>query len=449
MRLKTLLITALAISSTPLAASPQDQASPKPATKVAEQDAKQGGKQGDKEMSWTGVLGEKEFAALHELKKGEAPKLHGTMVEVAGGKHYLSLPKKGKPKAAVLVIHEWWGLNANVKHWTDRLAADGYAALAVDLYNGVVATSRDGALEAMRSVDADKATKTLLAALRFLKEDKRVRAKRRACIGWCFGGGWSLKLAIAAPDLDAAVIYYGRLIRDAKQLAPIKAKVLGIFGNKDRGIPPKSVDAFEAAMIKANKSVEIHRYDANHAFANPSSARYDAKNAAAAWKRTRVFLRSYLLGPKKKGAERPSFAAGRRRISYELPLGWKLKRPAPMRNVNFDIGKGMQCYVTVLGGAAGGIGPNVNRWRAQLGLEEAGDDEVAKLPKLEMLGKKAIYVAIDGSYTSRDGEQVDPARMLAVICPMEGNVVFVKLIGPGKGVKANEAKFKAFCKSLR
>lgn len=402
-----------------------------------------------KPMSWTGVLDEKTFAALHELKKGEAPELHGEMIRIGDDRAYLSLPKKwpqpGSECSAVLVIHEWWGLNDNVKHWADRLAADGHAALAVDLYGGVVATTRDEAMSSMRSVEADVATKTLLAAHEFLAKDPRVLAKRRACVGWCFGGGWSLKLAMAAPDLDAAVIYYGRLIDDPEVLAKIRAKVLGVFGNRDSGIPPKSVDAFEKAMKKAKKSIEILRYDADHAFANPSSARYDATNAAAAWKRVRAFLHENL----RVASTRPSFAFGARRFTYTMPQGWSVKPPRAMRNLDLAVDDALQCYVTVLPGAAGGVGPNVNRWRMQLGQDVVDDAEIEKLPRFDMLGARAVSVSIDGSFKRRDGSKVENGRMMAVICPLDDAVVFVKMIGPRKVVDAHASKFTAFCRSMR
>ena len=243
-------------------------------------------------------LTEQEFAALHELKTGEAPKLSGAMVTIAKQKHYLALPKnQAAPMPAVLVIHEWWGLNDHIKHCADRLAAEGYAALAVDLYRGKVGTTRDQALELMKSVDAEQAKATVDAAMKFLKADPRIRATRRASLGWCFGGGWSLQTAITQPELDACVVYYGRMPTDAKQLARIQAPMLGVFGSKDRGIPPAKVKAFEEAMRKAKKSFRPLMYDANHAFANPSSARYDQKNAAAAWRETQAFLKKHLAKP--------------------------------------------------------------------------------------------------------------------------------------------------------
>lgn len=242
-------------------------------------------------MTWTGVLNEEEFKKLHDLKPEAAPPARGVMVEVGGQQHYLSLPADAKPPLpAVIVIHEWWGLNGHIKHWADRLAADGYAALAVDLYGGKVATTRDEAMAAMQSVDEAAAERTLLAAHAFLKSEPRVLASKRASLGWCFGGAWSLRLALAAPDLDGAVIYYGRLVTEAERLKAIRAPILGVFGTRDRGIPPDSVDAFEAGLKAAGRTARILRYDADHAFANPSNPKYDEKNAADAWAHVLAFL---------------------------------------------------------------------------------------------------------------------------------------------------------------
>ncbi|HEX6813933.1 MAG TPA: dienelactone hydrolase family protein [Planctomycetota bacterium] len=244
-----------------------------------------------------GELSEKEFAALHELKKEAPPKPTGTMVEVGEAAHYLALPKDKKaPLPAVIVIHEWYGLNDHIKHWADRLAGEGCAALAVDLYRGTVAKTSEEAQKAMGAVDAAQATATLREAFAFLSSDDRIKATKRGCIGWCFGGGWSLKLAIAERDLDACVIYYGRLVDDEAELAKIEAPVLGVFGSKDRSIPEQAVAAFEGSMKKLGKDVRVLRYDAEHAFANPSGARYDQKNAAAAWTEARAFLQKHLGG---------------------------------------------------------------------------------------------------------------------------------------------------------
>ena len=234
---------------------------------------------------------EEEFKAMHEPVHIAATPPRGTMIDLAGTKAYLSLPEGARPPfPGVTVVHEWWGLNDNIKLWCDRLAKDGYAALAVDLYGGVVATDADAAMKAMQAVDQDKALKTLLAAHAFLRDDPRVKATRRASIGWCFGGGQSYQLAMHAPDLDACVMYYGRFSTDPKELAAIKAPLLGIFANLDQGIPPKDVNAFDAALTKAGVTHRILRYDADHAFANPSGSHYDEEDAKAAWAEVRAFL---------------------------------------------------------------------------------------------------------------------------------------------------------------
>ncbi len=247
------------------------------------------------EMGMTGVLSEEAFAALHALRTDGAPSPRGQAVALSDGSAaYLSLPAGDGPHPAVIVIHEWWGLNDHIRHWADRLAADGYAALAVDLYGGRVATAREDALAYMKSVDQTKGRATLVAARDFLRTDQRVRAASIGSIGWCFGGGWSLQAALTMSDLDAAVIYYGRLVTDPDALSKIEAKVLGVFGNLDRGIPPSAVDAFEKAMTEAGRDLKVLRYDANHAFANPSSARYDKAAATEAFTEVRAFLAAHL-----------------------------------------------------------------------------------------------------------------------------------------------------------
>ncbi|MCU0867269.1 MAG: dienelactone hydrolase family protein [Planctomycetes bacterium] len=248
-----------------------------------------------------GELDEKAFAALHDLKQEAPPALTGTMVKIGKQKHYLALPKQPKaPLPAIVIIHEWWGLNDHIKHWADRMAEQGYAALAVDLYGGTVAKKPEEAQAAMKQVDQAAAVATLRAAFDFLGTDPRVLANKRACLGWCFGGAMSLQLAIAEPKLDACVLYYGRLVEDKTELAKVQAPVLAVFGTRDRSIPDAKVTAFETAMTELKKDVKVLRYDAEHAFANPSGARYDQKNAAAAWAEVKAFLQRKLTAPATK-----------------------------------------------------------------------------------------------------------------------------------------------------
>ncbi|MCB9542254.1 MAG: dienelactone hydrolase family protein [Myxococcales bacterium] len=243
----------------------------------------------------TNGLSEAEFKALHTLTGEAAPAPKGEMVTIGDGQHYLSLPAGvSAPMPAVLVIHEWWGLNEHIKHYADRLAAEGYAALAVDLYGGQTAKTPDEAMKLMQQVDAAKAGATLSAAAAWLADDGRVRATKRGTIGWCFGGAWSLQSGLMIEGLDAVVMYYGRVETDPAALAGLDAPLLGIFATNDSHIPAGQVDAFEEALKAAGKTATIARYDAQHAFANPSSGAYDAEDAADAWQKARAFLAAHL-----------------------------------------------------------------------------------------------------------------------------------------------------------
>lgn len=247
--------------------------------------------------SWTGVLSESEFAELHEHSDREEPPNRGGTLMLGETRAYLSLPEGAEaPVPGIVVIHEWWGLNEHIMHWTDRLAANGYAALAVDLYGGAVATTPDEAMALVKAVDEKAALATLEAAHRFLIEDPRILAPATASIGWCFGGGWSLQLALHEPELDACVLYYGRLVTGVNQLSAIEADLLCIFGSRDESIPLERIADFDEALTEAGKPHTIRMYDANHAFANPSSARYDEDAAAAAWEEVRTFLARNLRG---------------------------------------------------------------------------------------------------------------------------------------------------------
>jgi len=247
---------------------------------------------GAEHPGWTGALGEDAFAALHELSAEEAPPLQGETIALADGDAYLSLPEGSGPHPAILVIHEWWGLNDHIRHWADRLAEAGYTALAVDLYGGETASTPDEAMALMQAVDEEEALATMRAGHEYLAAE--VGATKRGVIGWCFGGGMSLKAALSLEGLDAAVMYYGRTTEDSEELRQIEAPLLGIFANQDTSITPANVDAFDEALDVAEVSHTIHRYDANHAFANPSSARYDHENAADAWAKVQTFFAANL-----------------------------------------------------------------------------------------------------------------------------------------------------------
>jgi carboxymethylenebutenolidase len=208
----------------------------------------------------------------------------------------LFTPQGKGPFPALVVIHEWWGLNDWVKDQASRLADQGYVTLAIDLYRGKVATTPDEAHQIMRGVPEDRANRDLLAASAFLRGQKNVDPGRVGSIGWCMGGGYALDLAVADPKLKVAVINYGHLASDDATLKKINAAILGIFGGQDKGIPPADVKKFEAQLKALGKTAEIHIFpDAGHAFQNPNNkVGYRAADAAEAWTLTTAFLEKYL-----------------------------------------------------------------------------------------------------------------------------------------------------------
>jgi len=245
---------------------------------------------------WTGVwfVG-LAFAALALPAKTETIALRSGDETISA---YLAVPDSGGPHPALVVIHEWWGLNDWVKEQAQKFAEQGYVALAVDLYRGKVASDPDLAHELSRGLPHDQALRDLKAAFDYLASRPDVRHDMIGSVGWCMGGGFSLLLAVNEPKLAACVVNYGSLPTDKAELERIQAPVLGNFGAEDRGIPPSAVQAFEGAMKAAQKSVDVKIYDgAGHAFENPNNkSGYREAAANDAWSRTLAFLNRTLKG---------------------------------------------------------------------------------------------------------------------------------------------------------
>jgi len=205
---------------------------------------------------------------------------------------HLVLPGTNGRRPAIIVIHEWWGLNDWVKEEAQKLAEQGYVALAVDLYRGRSTADPNEAHELMRGLPQDRGMRDLEAAFDYLASRPDVDAKRIGSIGWCMGGGWSIQLAVAEPRLAACVVNYGALPTDPAAIARIQAAVLGNFGADDRGIPPESVHAFEQAMKAAGKSIDAKIYEgAGHGFENPNNKTgYRPEATADAWARIVAFF---------------------------------------------------------------------------------------------------------------------------------------------------------------
>jgi carboxymethylenebutenolidase len=230
------------------------------------------------------------------LARAAAEGLETVSIQTADGREVsgaLAVPAE-TPAPTVLLIHEWWGLNDQIKAVAAEFANQGYVALACDLYGGEAATTREGARALMQQVDSDEATQTLVAWIEWLKAHEASTGKV-GTVGWCFGGGWSLNASIAAP-VDATVVYYGRVNRGAEDLRRLESPVLGHFATRDQWINEDMVGGFESAMKEAGKTFETHWYEADHAFANPTGARYDKEDAKLAWSRTLAFFAKHLKG---------------------------------------------------------------------------------------------------------------------------------------------------------
>jgi carboxymethylenebutenolidase len=199
---------------------------------------------------------------------------------------------------AIIVIHEWWGLNDWVKEQAADLAAHGYMTLAIDLYRGQVATDADTAHQLSRGVPQDRGIRDLKAAEAYLSSQKNVDPHRIGAIGWCMGGGYALSFAVADPNLKAVAANYGPPPTDPGSLRQIKAAILGNYGGLDKGISTASVESFAADMKKLNKPIDIKIYpDAGHAFENPNNKTgYRAQDAADARSRYLHFFALELGG---------------------------------------------------------------------------------------------------------------------------------------------------------
>lgn len=228
----------------------------------------------------------------------QAGRMHKVPVPGGPDANLFIVPPRGSTDSAVIVIHEWWGLNNYIKREAERLQADfGYGVIAVDMYDGKVATEREQAGELVRGVNHDRAHAILKAAIDAARNSDLLGKKmlKIGTLGWCFGGGWSFQAALKnGAAVDACVIYYGMPETDATKLTTLTAPVLGIFGKQDANLGPELVGRFAQAMSTALKPLDIRMYDAPHAFANPSNPRYDKASAEKAWQEVRMFFGRYL-----------------------------------------------------------------------------------------------------------------------------------------------------------
>jgi carboxymethylenebutenolidase len=205
-------------------------------------------------------------------------------------------PKAAGRYPAIIVIHEWWGLNDWVKQQAEMFASHGYVTLAVDLYRGQVATDPEMAHELMRALPQDRGVAYLRGADRYLKTLPYVRKDRIGAVGWCMGGSFALQFAIAEPTLQAVAINYGAPDFDPAALKKIHAAILGNYGAQDRGITPADIQRFAAEMQKLGHPIDVKEYpDAGHAFQNPNNkAGYRPQDTADADRHMQTFFNKTL-----------------------------------------------------------------------------------------------------------------------------------------------------------
>ena len=192
----------------------------------------------------------------------------------------------------IFVIQEWWGLNDYIRNEAEKLhkAFPDAHILALDMYDGKTATKREEAAALMQAAKPERLEKIIINAAIFAGKDAKI-----ATIGWCFGGAWSNKAAVLLGEKAvASVMYYGMPVSDMAQLSDIKAPILGIFAEMDGWISPKVVEDFKSNMQKANKSLELHTYAADHAFANPSNPKFNKEFADDAWAKSIAFIKKHL-----------------------------------------------------------------------------------------------------------------------------------------------------------
>lgn len=230
------------------------------------------------------------------LKNGDTSGIETQEMNYGPAVGFLAKPKKEGVYPAVVMIHEWWGLNDNIKEMARSLAAEGYVVLAVDLYNGKVGknSTEAGQLASKVRSNPAEAVSNMKSAVQYLKSLGNVNDNKIASMGWCFGGQMSLQLALNE-KLAATVVYYGSLETNATKLSVIKWPVLGIFGSLDTSIPVASVKEFEKSLNQLNIQNEIRIYEGvGHAFANPSGANYAPEQTKDAWEKTIEFLNKNL-----------------------------------------------------------------------------------------------------------------------------------------------------------
>jgi len=222
----------------------------------------------------------------------------GKMIKIKSGTGqigaYLAEPKD-KPKACLVVVQEWWGLNDWVKGVADRFAGQGYLTIAPDLYHGKVAKDPELAHELMRGLPEERAIQDIQAAADFIRPSSTGKGLQCGVIGFCMGGGLALRSNLDHGPFTATVVCYGAPVTSVDRLRTLSGQVLGIYGAEDRGIGPDQTRPFEAALRQSGHLGGFRVYEgAGHAFLNDTGDAYRPDQAKAAWEKIDAFLQRWL-----------------------------------------------------------------------------------------------------------------------------------------------------------
>lgn len=225
---------------------------------------------------------------------------------------YVARPSGEGPFPVVIMIHEWWGLKSEIVGKADALAQDGYIVVAPDVFRGNTTSWIPSAIWQVVSTPTTQVDSDLDAVMRWIQTQPDADAQRVAIMGFCFGGGTSIRYGVNTADIKATVVFYGSVIQDPALLKNLNGPVLGIFGGADTMIPVSEVQGFEAGLKEAGIPHEITIYEGEpHAFVTSVEAIAQGGNQLKAWNQLRAFLRQTLYG---QGYTRPTY------VSQPLPL---------------------------------------------------------------------------------------------------------------------------------
>ncbi|WP_035568051.1 dienelactone hydrolase family protein [Hymenobacter sp. IS2118] len=240
------------------------------------------------------LAADKDFSGGHDAPlpfefKGEGQNIEFKTADGTMGRGF-EIKSATPSNKYLFVIHEWWGLNDYIKKEAATFAAEmpGVNVIAVDLYDGKVATTPEEAGKFMGEVKSERAVAILKGAQAYAGPKAQF-----ASVGWCFGGGWSLQQAlIGGKQSVGCVMYYGMPEKDVAKLKTLNTDVLAIFASQDKWINPEVAAQFKKDMAAAGEKVIIESYDADHAFANPSNPKFNQAYAASAHAKALTYLRT-------------------------------------------------------------------------------------------------------------------------------------------------------------